>query len=72
MCYKFIKRKEVRKIKLIKTVVDKKPKTCVGCTLSIEYKRDCGKEKAIRTNGGMTYTKEPDARCKLTVVNKEE
>jgi len=40
--------------------------------LSIEYKRDCGKDKAIRINGGMTYNKEPDARCKLTVVNKEE
>ena len=72
MCYKFIIRKEVIKIKLIKTVVDKKPKTCVRCPLSIEYKRDCGKDKAIRINSGMTYSKEPDARCKLTIVNKEE
>ena len=71
MCYKFIKRKEVIEIKLIKTVVDTKPKSCAGCPLSIDYKRDCGTDKAIRTNGGMMYSRVPNERCKLTIVNKE-
>ena len=58
-------------MKLIKAVVDKKPKSCVGCPLSRELQKDCGTPKPNKINGGLTWDKVPNVKCKLTVVNKE-
>ena len=39
-----------------------KPKDCIVCPLSV--KKICGTEKFINVNGGGTYRKVPDSRCR--------
>ncbi len=56
-------------MKVLRISVNEKPRSCVGCHLAPEYRRDCGvlKEK-VQISGRMIY-KMPDQRCKLVVID---
>lgn len=49
----------------IKVITDEKIKDCIACPLRPMFTRDCGKQITINVNGGQTYGKKPDKKCKI-------
>jgi len=57
-------------MKVIRISVDEAPKHCEHCPLTRPHTRDCGEIKRDNCNGGVSFGKVPDNRCKLTEVKK--
>lgn len=54
-------------MKILSATVDKRPKTCAGCPICAERRKDyeCGRVETVHKGHAVQSEKAPDSRCLL-------